>query len=338
MRLHRWLRCGLAAGACAMALFSAARGSAQVLINEVVKEERTTGAGAISPDVREFLELYNAGATPVDIGNWSIVTTNLANGTPINDVLPSGATIPAGGYYVIAVAGRTVANADHYITIGATEELYPDLTGSVIELKDASSRLVDAVGYDIFRGTNTVTPTPEQEAQIGGGYWGQYPVVQFDWPPIAGTLSRRSRQQRHRSRFRHLARHARRFEQPAAQSAPHGSQRRRGWRPAASSTTTTSRSLPPEPSTPRSPAASTRRRFPRRRKEARPLSPGTSRAAATPPTRKSWSTALISTPTSMRIPSVWPLRRTTKSGTRPATASARSTASTEILIRPARLD
>lgn len=174
MRLHRWLRCGLAAGACAMALFSAARGSAQVFINEVVKEERTTGAGAISPDVREFLELYNSGATPVDISNWSIVTTNLANGTPINDVLPSGASIPAGGYYVIAVAGRTVANADHYITIGATEELYPDLTGSVIELKDSSSALVDAVGYDIFRGTNTVTPTPEQETQIGGGYWGQY--------------------------------------------------------------------------------------------------------------------------------------------------------------------
>lgn len=174
MRLHRWLRRGFAAGACSLALFNASRLSAQVFINEVVKEERTTGAGAISPDVREFLELYNAGATPANIGNWSIVTTNLANGTPINDVLPADATIPAGGYYVIAVAGRTIANANHYITIGATEELYPDLTGSVIELKDASSTLVDAVGYDIFRTTNTVPPTVEQEAQIGGGWWGQF--------------------------------------------------------------------------------------------------------------------------------------------------------------------
>ncbi len=173
MRLHRWLCRGFAAGVCGAAFFNAALSSAQVFINEVVKEERTTGAGAISPDIREFLELYNAGATPVDISNWSIVTTNLTNGTPIDDLLPLGASIPAGGYYVIAVAGRTVPNANHYITIGAAEELYPDLAGSVIELKDAASTLIDAVGYDIFRTTNTVLPTVEQEAQIGGGYWGQ---------------------------------------------------------------------------------------------------------------------------------------------------------------------
>ena len=57
--------------ATAWAVSSTAVG--QIVINEVVKEERTAGSGSVSPDTREFVELYNAGGTTVDIGDWSIV-------------------------------------------------------------------------------------------------------------------------------------------------------------------------------------------------------------------------------------------------------------------------
>ncbi|RIK83872.1 MAG: hypothetical protein DCC67_05595 [Planctomycetota bacterium] len=157
-------RIGGLAVVLALACGATARG--QVVINELVKEERTAGAGAVSPDAREFVELYNAGATAVDIGNWTLVNDT---GTPITDTIPAGSSIPAGGYFVIAAEGRGIANADYYVQgLAPTDELYPDLVGGVMQLFDASSNLVDAVAYDVFRGTPAL-PTN----QTAGGWWGQ---------------------------------------------------------------------------------------------------------------------------------------------------------------------
>ncbi len=118
-------------------------------------------------DNREFIELYNKGASAVDISDWSIVTTS--TGT-ITDTLPAGSMIPAGGYFVIAAANRGIpANLINFpITIAAGEELYPDGAEILFELKDNSSTTVDAVAMEAFR--NTVSLVPDQTA---GGIWGQ---------------------------------------------------------------------------------------------------------------------------------------------------------------------
>ena len=72
----------------------------QIVINEVVKEQRDglNDGASINPDVREFIELYNAGNSPVDLTGWTINQVNITNGaSELTDTIPSG-MLPAGGH------------------------------------------------------------------------------------------------------------------------------------------------------------------------------------------------------------------------------------------------
>ena len=173
----------------------ASQAQAQIVINEFVKEERSAGSGGVT-DAREFVELYNAGATPVPIGGWSISTYRLTGNNTTGtvgaagayygtDVITPGTVLNPGQYYVMGAAG--VPNVNQVISFN---EIYQDGVGTVLELRSGGATtdpLVDAVGYDMFRVTaaNTnlpdrVQPTVEQAAQLGGGYWGQLFSVNVD--------------------------------------------------------------------------------------------------------------------------------------------------------------
>jgi hypothetical protein len=191
MSSPRWITRKLAFLTVAFAMTGfISQASAQIVINELVKEVRTAGSSAVSAETREFLELYNSGTTAVDLSGWSMVTTVSSTGNIINDVLPAGATIAPGGYYVIAAAGRAITNANHYISIGASDELFPDILNGVIEIRNSSSALVDAVAYDTFRAPQLTTLTPEQTAQVGNGYWGQLISLNASSPNIPTSLAR----------------------------------------------------------------------------------------------------------------------------------------------------
>ncbi|MEX2310019.1 MAG: lamin tail domain-containing protein [Pirellulales bacterium] len=164
----RAIAAGIFAGA---ALLTATSGYGQVVLNEIVKEQRTAGAGAVSPDTREFIELYNAGGTAVDLSTYSIFTQVMNTGGTIEDFLPA-AMIGPGDYFVIAADGRGIVGADHYISIGAADELFPDLANILIELRN-SGATVDAVGFDTFRAPQTSSHSATQLAQTGNGIWGQ---------------------------------------------------------------------------------------------------------------------------------------------------------------------
>ena len=190
MRLVRCMRAIVANVSVAAVGLAAANASAQIVINELVKEVRTAGSSSVSAEPREFLELYNAGQTAVNLSNWSMVTTVGSTGNVITDTLPSGASIAPGDYFVIAVAGRAIANADHYITIGASDELFPDILNSLVEIRDNNSALVDAVAFDTFRSPQLTTLTTEQSAQVGSGYWGQLISLNAAAPNVPTSLSR----------------------------------------------------------------------------------------------------------------------------------------------------
>lgn len=183
--LRRWCASLLLS---AMGLGGGTSAMAQVVINEIVKEERVSpSTGAVTPDSREFIELYNAGATAVNLSNYTLRTTNLSNSFSIPDLLPSGATIAPGGYYVIAVEGRAVPNADHYIPIGATEDFFSDAVGLAVELLDENSNLVDAIALDTAVGAATLntlmTSYPDIYAKTGNGSWGRvhsYNITETD--------------------------------------------------------------------------------------------------------------------------------------------------------------
>src|SRR5689334_20975270 len=50
----------------------------QIVINEIVADERTASSGTTS-ETREFIELYNAGNSPVDISGYSMKYWNLVS-------------------------------------------------------------------------------------------------------------------------------------------------------------------------------------------------------------------------------------------------------------------
>src|SRR5690349_9770677 len=108
MRAIRRISSGVV-GAAVVMIVSSAWG--QVTINEFVDDERTASATQVFPDTREFVELYNAGASAVDISGWQIIgkqigsNFNLPAGSVHSYTLPGGSSIPAGGYFVMGAAG-----------------------------------------------------------------------------------------------------------------------------------------------------------------------------------------------------------------------------------------
>jgi hypothetical protein len=144
----------------------------QIVINEVVADERTAGSTPLAAEPREFIELYNAGNSPVDISGYSMKYWDLTTpGTyfPPIDTIDPGTTLPAGGYYVIG--NGAVPNVNKVIGTGGND-LFED-NNTVFELHDASDALVDAVGLETFRETELQFATPGQLTQMGRGYWGQ---------------------------------------------------------------------------------------------------------------------------------------------------------------------
>lgn len=175
------LRCFVKPAAFALnaglATVAASPAMAQIVINEIVKEERTAGSGAFNPDAREFIELYNAGTEPVNLAGWSLKVIDLLTGSlSITDNLPED-TIAPGGYFVIGAA--SVPNVNY--TPPGTEgtELYPDLIGHLIELQSPSSALEDAIAYETYRAFAGTTPvgfsnlSAPQIAQIDQGFRSQ---------------------------------------------------------------------------------------------------------------------------------------------------------------------
>jgi hypothetical protein len=161
----------------------------QIVINEVVKEQRDglNDGASINPDVREFIELYNAGNSPVDLTGWTINQVNITNGaSELTDTIPSG-MLPAGGYFVIGSEG--VPEVDFTPISG---EIFADIVPRVLELRDGTGVLRDAVGYDVFRaGTTGLTMlTDAQRGEIGSGFQGELFSLDQAAPNIPASWSR----------------------------------------------------------------------------------------------------------------------------------------------------
>jgi len=159
-------------------LISTQSGFGQIVINELVEDEHDFESGADETDVREFIELYNAGATTVDLTGWTIGQWDLDTGVPgVADTIPSG-TIAPGGYFVIGQA--TVPNVNFTPVAG---EIWTNNTNVIYELKNPGGTLVDAVAVDTFVGSELANATQAHLDQIHvgqtvgptaqSGWWGQ---------------------------------------------------------------------------------------------------------------------------------------------------------------------
>jgi hypothetical protein len=138
---------------------SVARGA--IVINEFQYDDSST-------DDREFVELYNSGSEPVNIGSWSLTGSNLA--TPNVTVIPTGTILQPGAFWVIGQDG--VPNLNQSVSS------FLEDSNESIELYDAAATLVDAVVYEGNKGTAFVTAGSPLQAQMTSPYFGNHQGIE----------------------------------------------------------------------------------------------------------------------------------------------------------------
>lgn len=154
----------------------AASASGQVVINEFSGE-------VVGPNDWEFVELFNSGDSAMDIGGYELISRDpfgYSNATE-RYVIPAGTVLQPGEYWVVGTAGTP--NVDQVVSGSAVSNANIS-SGSMFEIRNETielhtpgvnfgdlndtSTLVDAVGFELWRGTGFA---PDVNAQIGGGLY-----------------------------------------------------------------------------------------------------------------------------------------------------------------------
>ncbi|MCF8368010.1 MAG: lamin tail domain-containing protein [Bacteroidales bacterium] len=119
--------------------------SCQVVINEYSASNLSTIADNYSK-YEDWIELYNAGGSTVDIGGYFLSDKTL-NKTKWQ--FPAGITIPAGGFITIWASGRDEVSGGHYHSNFKLSQTKDDPEHIILSLPDSS--LVDSVQLLITR-------------------------------------------------------------------------------------------------------------------------------------------------------------------------------------------
>ena len=152
--------------ACAGVIGFSSIAPAAVIINEFLYDDGGT-------DDREYVELYNNGAAPVDIGGWTVGGQDVV-GANTTTTIPASTSIAPGGYYVLGQTG--VQNVNQ--VVGSVLEN----DSETIELRNGTANgnvLQDAVVYETNKGSTTsssghgVLPA-DVAANIGPGFFGNH--------------------------------------------------------------------------------------------------------------------------------------------------------------------
>ncbi|MFO0792068.1 MAG: lamin tail domain-containing protein [Pirellulales bacterium] len=143
--------------ATACALFLAAGiARAAIIVNEVAYDDAGT-------DNREYVELYNSGAAPVDISGW-MVTGRDPTSINLSAAIPAATTLAPGAFYV--VGNSAVANVNLVV---ASDFLENDIES--VELRDSGGALVDALIYEANKGVTGNLTGSGLPAETGPGYF-----------------------------------------------------------------------------------------------------------------------------------------------------------------------
>ena len=165
--------------------------TAPVVINEFCYDDGGT-------DDREFVELYNRSANPVDISGWKLVCRDASSGsiTPGGTggdptfIIPGGNVILPGAFFVVGhatVVPTTVPGASVSIAIVPPATTYAALMengpGDTIELWDPANVVIDSVCFEMGGVNSTGFPLE------GPGFYGDYATGDAPFGPRS-TLAR----------------------------------------------------------------------------------------------------------------------------------------------------
>ena len=144
-------------------LLAAAAAQAAVVINEVDYDQ-------VGTDSAEFIELRNNGPGTVNLGTYTVELVNGATGLIYSTLTLPTASVPAGGYFVIAFGSANSWHADYVASLidDSIQNGSPDAIG----LRNAGV-LVDAVSYEgntaapYTEGTGTTAADDNVTASVG---------------------------------------------------------------------------------------------------------------------------------------------------------------------------
>lgn len=142
--------------------------STQIKINEFVYDH----SGA---DVDEFVELYNAGTTAVDVSGWMLDGngSNYPGSSNFDFTIPAATpAIPPGGFFVVAngvASAPLLALADVVVAGAPGGGWLQNGAGDGIQLRDAAGVIVDRVFYEVGATSFTIDPEQLEGAGIMGG-------------------------------------------------------------------------------------------------------------------------------------------------------------------------
>ncbi|MFZ1992466.1 MAG: lamin tail domain-containing protein, partial [Solirubrobacteraceae bacterium] len=128
--------------------------NATVVTSPVVINEIQTGS-TTTPN-QQFVELYNPGASAVDVSDWQLQYQDALvprrGGAPtVLATIPKGTSLAAGGYYLIGGAGYVSSSAQPPSGVAFVSKSRDALSGigGGVGLVDAGGSVVDSVGWGV---------------------------------------------------------------------------------------------------------------------------------------------------------------------------------------------
>lgn len=160
---------------CACLLMPKLAFSGPIVINEVAYDDTGT-------DDREFVELYNGGAAPVDISGWILIGRDPTTVNPTTTV-PAATILAPGAFYVFGNAN--VLNANQTLAVNFLEN-----DNESVEIQDSTGALQDALIYESNKGMNGNLSGSGLPAEVGPGYFGNHQTIDANAvAPLLGSVS-----------------------------------------------------------------------------------------------------------------------------------------------------
>ena len=138
--------------ALVLCLGAAFRSSADIIINEIHYDP------VVKTELAEFIELHNTGAAAVDLSGWKFTAG-------IEFTFPSGTTIPAGGYLVVAENPFALNAKFGVASLGPWAGLLAN-DGETVTLRSAAGEVIDEVDYQLGFPWPTVGDLPGYSMEL----------------------------------------------------------------------------------------------------------------------------------------------------------------------------
>src|SRR5690606_20046225 len=155
---------------------------------------------------REWIEVYNAGASEVSLEGWKLFENDVSHGL---DVVEGSAALASGEYAIIADDARSLLDEFPSLTSAVFDSAFTlNNTGESVELRDASGTTIDSVVYVTDSGAdgtgaslqlqsdgetwiaglstpgekNTDAPCEAEEEEEGEEVGDEFLDLESDWP------------------------------------------------------------------------------------------------------------------------------------------------------------